>query len=134
MAADESVLEGWRERIAGAARAGVPLRLRGAGTKDFYGEGLAGEVLDLRPWRGIVDYEPSELVITVRCGTSLSEVEAALAAHGQFLVSSHRPSVPTRRSAVWSRPGSRGCAGEDAALRRLSCSSRQRGGGDGRCA
>jgi glycolate oxidase FAD binding subunit len=85
MAADESVLEGWRERIAGAARAGVPLRLRGAGTKDFYGEGLAGEVLDLRPWRGIVDYEPSELVITVRCGTSLSEVEAALAAHGQFL-------------------------------------------------
>ena len=85
MAADESVLEEWRERIAGAARAGVPLRLRGAGTKDFYGEGLAGEVLDLRPWRGIVDYEPSELVITVRCGTSLSEVEAALAAHGQFL-------------------------------------------------
>jgi glycolate oxidase FAD binding subunit len=61
------------------------LRLRGAGTKDFYGEGLAGEVLDLRPWRGILDYEPSELVITVRCGTSLSEVEAALAAHGQFL-------------------------------------------------
>ncbi|HEX8782152.1 MAG TPA: glycolate oxidase subunit GlcE [Steroidobacteraceae bacterium] len=79
------MLEGWRERIAGAARAGVPLRLRGAGTKDFYGEGLAGEVLDLRPWRGIVDYEPSELVITVRCGAPLSEVEAALAAHGQFL-------------------------------------------------
>src|SRR6516165_8314558 len=85
MAVDESVLDGWRERIAGAARAGVPLRLRGAGTKDFYGEGLTGEVLDLRPWRGIVDYEPSELVITVRCGTSLSEVEAALAARGQFL-------------------------------------------------
>ena len=85
MAADESVLEGWRELIAGAARAGVPLRLRGTGTTDFYGDGLAGEVLDLRPWRGIVDYEPSELVITVRCGTSLSEVEAALAARGQFL-------------------------------------------------
>ena len=85
MAVDESVLEGWRERIAGAARAGVPLRLRGAGTKDFYGEGLAGEVLDLRPWRGIVDYEPTELVITARCGTPLSEVEAALAARGQFL-------------------------------------------------
>src|SRR6516165_8800183 len=85
MAVDESVLDGWRERIADAARAGMPLRLRGAGTKDFYGEGLAGEVLDLRPWRGIVDYEPTELVITARCGTPLSEVEAALAAHGQFL-------------------------------------------------
>jgi len=85
MEADGSVLEEWRERIAGAARTGVPLRLRGAGTKDFYGEGLAGELLDLRAWRGIVDYEPSELVISVRCGTPLSEVEAALGAHGQFL-------------------------------------------------
>jgi glycolate oxidase FAD binding subunit len=85
MEADGSVLEGWRERIAGAVRAGVPLRLRGAGTKDFYGEALVGDVLDLGAWRGIVDYEPSELVISVRCGTSLSEVDAALAAHGQFL-------------------------------------------------
>jgi len=85
MAADESVLEGWRERVASAARAVVPLRLRGAGTKDFYGEALAGELLELRDWRGIVDYEPSELVISVRCGTPLSEVESALAAHGQFL-------------------------------------------------
>jgi glycolate dehydrogenase FAD-binding subunit len=84
MEADESVLEGWRERVAAAARERVPLRLRGAGTKDFYGESLAGEVLDLRGWRGIIDYEPSELVITARCGTPLSEVEAALAAHGQF--------------------------------------------------
>ena len=79
------MLQEWRERIAEAARTGVPLRLRGAGTKDFYGEGLAGELLDLRSWRGIVDYEPSELVISVRCGTPLSEVEAALAARGQFL-------------------------------------------------
>jgi len=85
MEADESVLEGWRERVAGAARTGAPMRLRGAGTKDFYGEALAGEILDLRAWRGIVDYEPSELVVTVRSGTPLSEVEVALAEHGQFL-------------------------------------------------
>ncbi len=83
--ADQTVLEGWRERIAEALRSATPLRLRGAGTKDFYGEALTGEVLDLSGWRGIVDYEPSELVITVRCGTPLSEVETALAAHGQFL-------------------------------------------------
>jgi glycolate oxidase FAD binding subunit len=82
--ADQSVLEEWRDRIADSgARAG--LRLRGAGTKDFYGESLAGEVLDLTAWRGIVDYEPSELVLTARCGTPLSEVEGALAARGQFL-------------------------------------------------
>jgi glycolate oxidase FAD binding subunit len=81
----ERVLDQWRERIAAAVAAGASLRLRGSGTKDFYGETLAGEVLELGAWRGIVDYEPSELVMTVRCGTPLSEVEAALAERGQFL-------------------------------------------------
>ncbi len=83
--ADQSVVDGWRERIAEAVRTTTPLRLRGAGTKDFYGEALSGEILELGGWRGIIDYEPSELVITVRCGTPLSEVETMLAAHGQFL-------------------------------------------------
>ena len=82
---DETVLRGWRERILTAASSHETLRLKAAGTKDFYGEGLAGEVLDLSGWRGIVDYEPSELVITARCGTPLSELEAALADRGQFL-------------------------------------------------
>jgi len=82
---NESVLQGWRERILAAAAAGTGLRLRGAGTKDFYGESLTGEVLDVSGWRGVVDYEPSELVITARCGTPLSEVEATLAERGQFL-------------------------------------------------
>jgi glycolate dehydrogenase FAD-binding subunit len=82
---EEPVLEEWRARIAAAAAARAPLRLRGAGTKDFYGEALAGEVLDLTAWSGIVDYEPSELVITARCGTRLSELEGALETRGQFL-------------------------------------------------
>ncbi|MBV8144403.1 MAG: glycolate oxidase subunit GlcE, partial [Gammaproteobacteria bacterium] len=82
---DPSIIEGWSACVADAASRGTSLRLRGAGTKDFYGEQLAGEPLDLRDWRGIVDYEPSELVITARCGTPLSQIEAALAAHDQFL-------------------------------------------------
>jgi glycolate oxidase FAD binding subunit len=81
----EPILDAWRQRIATAGATRAPLRLRGAGTKDFYGESLAGELFDVTPWRGIVDYEPSELVITCRCGTPLSELEAALAAHDQFL-------------------------------------------------
>jgi glycolate oxidase FAD binding subunit len=80
-----SVLDEWRARIAAAAAARAPLRLRGAGTKDFYGEHLAGELLELTAWRGIVDYEPSELVVTARCGTPLSELETALESRGQFL-------------------------------------------------
>jgi glycolate dehydrogenase FAD-binding subunit len=80
-----------RERVLAARRERTPLRLHGSGTKDFYGEGagdqptFAGEPLDLRSYRGIVDYEPSELVITTRCGTPLSEIETTLAEHNQFL-------------------------------------------------
>ncbi len=61
------------------------MRLRGGGTKDFYGEQLAGEIVDTRAHAGIIDYEPSELVITARCGTALSQIEATVAQHGQFL-------------------------------------------------
>lgn len=69
-----------------AAHAGrTPLRLRGAGSKDFYGGLLAGEVLDLSGHRGIVAYEPTELYLTAKCGTPLAEIEAALAEHGQML-------------------------------------------------
>ena len=139
-ASSEATLSELRERVKAAHRERRPLRLRGAGTKDFYGEnaptnapagatltasdpinalesspntlgnptkggprsaapvngtapdgsrveghGPAPTLLDLRSYRGIVDYEPSELVITARCGTPLSEIEAALADRGQFL-------------------------------------------------
>ena len=70
--------------IRAAAQAGQPLRIRGGGTKDFYGQSLEGQVLDTRAYSGIVDYEPTELVITARCGTPLAELEAALADRGQM--------------------------------------------------
>jgi glycolate oxidase FAD binding subunit len=74
-----------RDRILAARVEGTPLRLRGGGTKDFYGETLRGAVLDTREHCGIVSYEPSELVVHARCGTSLSEIESALGERGQFL-------------------------------------------------
>jgi glycolate oxidase FAD binding subunit len=70
-------------RQAGAD--GRLLRLRGGGTKDFWGQSLTGELLDTRAYRGIVSYEPSELVVTARCGTPLAELEAVLAEKGQHL-------------------------------------------------
>ncbi len=73
------------ERIRVAAARGEPLRIRGGGTKDFYGQALNGTVLDTRAITGITSYEPSELVVTVRAGTPLAELEAALAEHGQCL-------------------------------------------------
>ena len=74
-----------RERVLVARENRVPLQLHGARTKDFYGETVSGEPLDLSRYRGIIDYEPSELVITARCGTRLSEIETALAERDQFL-------------------------------------------------
>jgi glycolate oxidase FAD binding subunit len=81
----DAALAQLRDHIVAANDKRAKLRLRGAGTKDFYGERLVGNVLDTRGYTGIVSYEPSELVITARCGTPLSEIEAALAASGQFL-------------------------------------------------
>ena len=73
------------ESVRAAHDRRTPLRIRGAGSKDFYGGLLAGEVLDVSGYRGIVAYEPTELYLTAKCGTPLAEVEATLAAHGQML-------------------------------------------------
>jgi glycolate oxidase FAD binding subunit len=81
----EQTLQAFKERIVAATAGGAPLQLRGGGTKDWYGQEPRGEVLDTRPYSGIIDYEPTELVITARCGTPLSEIDAALAANNQVL-------------------------------------------------
>jgi glycolate oxidase FAD binding subunit len=82
---DYPCLARWAERVRGAAAEGTSLRLRGGGNKDFYGQCLAGELLDTREFSGIVAYEPTELVVTARCGTPLVELEAILAEKGQAL-------------------------------------------------
>ncbi|HEX4619835.1 MAG TPA: glycolate oxidase subunit GlcE [Steroidobacteraceae bacterium] len=74
-----------RSAVMEAHHARRPMRLCGAGTKDFYGESREGARLDLTGHRGVVEYEPSELVLTARCGTPLSEIEALLSAQRQFL-------------------------------------------------
>jgi glycolate oxidase FAD binding subunit len=61
------------------------LEIRGGGTKAFYGGEPIGELLDMRGLSGISSYEPSELVVTVRAGTPLAELESALAEKGQCL-------------------------------------------------
>ncbi|MES3002809.1 MAG: glycolate oxidase subunit GlcE [Pseudomonadota bacterium] len=73
------------ERIRAAAASATPLQIRGGGSKDFYGETPVGELLDTREFSGIVSYEQSELVVTVRAGTPLSELEALLGESGQCL-------------------------------------------------
>ena len=74
-----------QDRIRAAAADHRPLCIRGGATKDFYGEPIAGEPLDVRELAGIVAYAPGELVVTARGGTPLADVENVLAENGQIL-------------------------------------------------
>ncbi len=77
------------EALLGAVRAAIETRralaILGGGSKSFLGLPCEGDPLDVRGHRGVVDYEPTELVLTARAGTPLKEVEALLEAHGQML-------------------------------------------------
>ncbi|MBC7718433.1 MAG: glycolate oxidase subunit GlcE [Chitinophagaceae bacterium] len=79
----EATISTLTAQVQAAATRGMALRLRGGGSKDFYGQTLKGEVLDTRVLSGVVSYEPSELVITALAGTPLAELETLLAAQGQ---------------------------------------------------
>jgi glycolate oxidase FAD binding subunit len=81
----DAIIGDWRARIGVAAASKRPLLIRGGGTKDFYGQTLAGDVLDTRAYAGIIDYDPTELVMTARAGTPLDDVEHAMRAAGQML-------------------------------------------------
>ena len=78
-------LQALQERIRDAAAEHRPLRLRGGGTKDFYGNEPRGEILGTAAYAGIESYEPSELVVTARCGTPLRELEKVLQDNRQGL-------------------------------------------------
>jgi len=85
MDSDTDLTASIAERVRTAAAAGQSLRIRGGGSKDFYGQALTGEVLDMSGFAGVISYEPSELVVTVRAGTPLAELQALLASQGQCL-------------------------------------------------
>lgn len=74
------------ERIRAAAADGMRLRVCGGDSKAFLAHPQAvAEPLATSELSGIVAFEPSELVITVRAGTRLTEVEQVLAEAGQML-------------------------------------------------
>lgn len=73
------------DQVRDAADAGRPLKIVGGDTKAFLGRRTEGQALDVSGHRGILAFEPSELVITARAGTPVAEIEAVLAEHGQML-------------------------------------------------
>ncbi len=80
------VVQRYADQIRSAASSGRRLCIRAGGSKDFYGGPLEGETLDATAYAGVTSYEPTELVVTARCGTPLAELERLLAAHNQMIV------------------------------------------------
>jgi glycolate oxidase FAD binding subunit len=75
-----------RQAVEWALNEDVTLEILGSGSKRTIGKPTkSDQVLDLSGVSGIVDYAPEELVVTLRAGTSLREVEALLAQRNQML-------------------------------------------------
>jgi FAD/FMN-containing dehydrogenase len=85
MDARDAALGSLIDRILHARAHGVGLDIHGGGTKAFYGRCRAGEPLQIGALTGISSYEPTELVVTARAGTTLAEMEAVLEESGQCL-------------------------------------------------
>jgi glycolate oxidase FAD binding subunit len=81
----DAALQDITDQVQAARRTKTPLNICGGSTKAFYGQPGTGTPLDMRALAGISSYEPSELVVTVRAGTPLAQLEAALAEQGQCL-------------------------------------------------
>jgi glycolate oxidase FAD binding subunit len=74
-----------KQQITNALSQQQALRIQGNNTKAFYGNASDGKIISTSEHVGIIDYHPSELVITARSGTLLSEIKKTLAQHGQCL-------------------------------------------------
>lgn len=85
MAKDKDNTEAIVARLRETQAADTPLEIRGGGSKRFYGRSPSGEPLEMGGHRGIVNYDPTELVLTARAGTPLEEIEATLADNKQIL-------------------------------------------------
>jgi glycolate oxidase FAD binding subunit len=68
-----------------SAESKTPLAIQGGNTKAFYGRITQAQPLDISHHRGVIHYEPSELVLTARSGTPLLEIEQLLQKQRQML-------------------------------------------------
>ncbi len=73
------------EQVRAAAQSGSPLVIVAGNSKPRPGRETPGQRLDLSGHQGVVDYQPGELVITVRAGTTIEELEKTLAEQRQYL-------------------------------------------------
>jgi hypothetical protein len=82
---DSDISATLQQQVQDAFQRGTPLDICGGGSKAFLGNAKAGTPVDVSPHRGIVEYDPRELVLTARSGTPLQEIETVLSEAGQML-------------------------------------------------
>lgn len=82
--ADVDVESDLGTQIAAVAATGGQVEIVGSGSKRFYGEALDALELSVAGHSGVIDYDPAELVITLRAGCRLRDVEALLAENRQM--------------------------------------------------
>jgi len=72
-------------KVREAVEKQLPVAIIGGNTKAFYGYPSEAKRLDTSGHRGVIEYDPGELVITCRAGSLLSDISDILAEEGQHL-------------------------------------------------
>ena len=74
-----------KQHVIDAIASGTSLEICAGRSKAFYGRNIDGEELDVSAYCGVVNYEPTELFITVKAGTPLKEIKDVLVEKKQML-------------------------------------------------
>ncbi len=82
---NQDISELLQQQVLNAVKTSQPLQIKGSGSKIFLGHVADAAILDISGHRGIVSYDPVELVITARAGTPLRELEQTLSDANQVL-------------------------------------------------
>lgn len=85
MSREHDISDALAQDIRAAAAQGTARRIVGGNSKAWFGRTIDAPALSTAPHRGIISYEPTELVISARSGTPLHDIEELLAQHGQML-------------------------------------------------
>ena len=82
--AELSIEDDLQQQVRAVSAAGGEVEIRGGGSKRFYGNPVDALPVEVAAHSGVVDYDPAELVITLRCGCRLQDVQALLAENRQM--------------------------------------------------
>ncbi|MEN8212861.1 MAG: glycolate oxidase subunit GlcE [Pseudomonadota bacterium] len=67
-----------QQQIIEACASMTPLSIRGGDSKSFLGNPVSGQSLSTAEHRGVINYQPAELIMTARSGTPLHEIKEIL--------------------------------------------------------